>query len=152
MHCLTRCHPDSHQACEEGWIVKRALWSLALAMAMTAGVAHVSLSASASELQSAVSSPTLESLLGKEVATLREGDNGRVIDLLIDGQGRVRAAVVEFGGFLGIGARKVAVDWGAFRFAGKSIWVNVTREQLRTAVEYKANEAPFIVEAISADY
>ena len=93
----------------------------------------------------------LESVLGKDVATLREGDSGRVIDLLIDGHGHVRAAVVEFGGFLGIGTRKIAVDWAAFRFAGKSIWVDVTREQLRAAAEYKANEPPFIVQAISAD-
>ena len=65
--------------------------------------------------------------------------------------GRVRAAVVEFGGFLGIGTRKIAVDWAAFRFAGKSIWVDVTRDQLRAAAEYKTNEPPLIVQAISAD-
>jgi hypothetical protein len=123
-----------------------------MAMAMTAAATQLSVSASASDLQSATTLPALESVLGKEVATLREGDGGRVIDVLIDGHGRVRAAVVEFGGFLGIGTRKVAVDWGAFRFIGKSIWVDVTREQLRTAVEYKATETPFIVHAVSADY
>lgn len=130
----------------------RALRSLALAMAMMAGAVHLSASAPASELQSAVRSPGLESILGKDVSTLREGDSGRVIDVLIDGHGRVRAAVVEFGGFLGIGTRKIAVDWAAFRFAGKSIWVDVTRDQLRAAEEYKTNEPPVIVQAISADY
>src|SRR5262245_43955105 len=125
---------------------------MALAIAMTTGASHLSAPASASELRSALSSPTLESVLGKDVSTLREGDSGRVIDVLIDGHGRLRAAVVEFGGFLGIGTRKIAVDWAAFRFAGKTIWVDVTREQLRTAVEYKGNETPFIVQAISADY
>jgi hypothetical protein len=118
---------------------------------MTAGAIHLDASASASDLQPTVNSPGLESVLGKDVATLREGDSGRVIDVLIDGHGRVRAAVVEFGGFLGIGTRKIAVDWAAFRFAGKSIWVDVTREQLRAAAEYKANEPPLIVQAISAD-
>jgi hypothetical protein len=121
-------------------------------MATTLICVQPNASASASELRSALVSPALESVLGKDVSTLREGDSGRVIDLLIDGNGRLRAAVVEFGGFLGIGTRKVAVDWSAFRFAGKSMWVDVTRDQLRTAVEYKANEAPFIVQAISADY
>ena len=130
----------------------RAVRGLALAIAMTAGATHITASASAGELQSAVSSPALVSVLGKDVATLREGDSGRVIDVLIDGHGRVRAAVVEFGGFLGIGTRKIAVDWAAFRFTSRSIWVNVTREQLRAAVEYKATEPPFIVQAISADY
>lgn len=122
-----------------------------MAMAVTAGATHMGASASADDQQSTLAAPTLESVLGKDIATLREGDSGRVIDVLIDGHGRVRAAVVEFGGFLGIGTRKVAVDWAAFRFAGKSIWVDVTREQLRTAVEYKATEPPFIVQAISAD-
>jgi CBS domain-containing protein len=132
-------------------MVIRALRSVALAIAMTAGAIHLDASASASDLQPTVNSPGLESVLGKDVATLREGDSGRVIDVLIDGHGRVRAAVVEFGGFLGIGTRKIAVDWAAFRFAGKSIWVDVTREQLRAAAEYKANEPPLIVQAISAD-
>ena len=130
----------------------RALRSLALAIAVATSATHLGDSASAGELQSAVNSPALESVLGKDVATLREGDSGRVIDLLIDGHGRVHAAVVEFGGFLGIGTRKIAVDWAAFRFTSRSIWVDVTREQLRAAVEYKANEPPFIVQAISADY
>jgi CBS domain-containing protein len=112
-----------------------------MAMAVAAGATN--LSASASEL---------ESILGKDVATLREGESGRVVDVLIDGHGRVRAAVVEFGGFLGIGTRKVAVDWAAFRFTSRSIWVDVTREQLRTAAEYKASEPPFIIQAISSDY
>jgi hypothetical protein len=94
-------------------------------------------------------SPGLESVLGKDVATLREGDGGRVIDLLIDRDGNIRAAVVEFGGFLGIGTRKIAVDWTAFRFAGKSIFVDVTRDQLRAAAEYKTNEPPFVVQAVN---
>src|SRR5271166_6932849 len=36
---------------------------------------------------------------------------GRVIDVLVDQTGRPRAAVLDVGGFLGMGARDVAVDW-----------------------------------------
>jgi PRC-barrel domain len=121
-------------------------------MAVAVGATNMNASAAASDIQSTASLPALESVLGKDVSTLREGDSGRVIDVLIDGRGHVRAAVVEFGGFLGIGTRKVAVDWAAFRFAGKSIWVDVTRDQLRTATDYKANEPPTIVQATSAGY
>jgi hypothetical protein len=142
----------SYWAWKKGCIVTRALRSLAVAMMVAAGATYMGDPASAGELQSAADSPALESVLGKEVATLREGDSGRVIDMLIDGHGRVRAAVVEFGGFLGIGTRKVAVEWAAFRFTSRSIWVDVTREQLRTAAEYKASEPPFIIQAISSDY
>ena len=48
----------------------------------------------------------------------RGGGAGRIIDLLADRSGQVRAAVIEFGGFLGIGTRKIAVDWSALRFEG----------------------------------
>ena len=80
----------------------------------------------------------LESILGRDVKSLREGDGGRVIDLLVDARGEVRAAVVEFGGFLGIGTRKIVVEWSAFRFAGDQITVDVSRDQVRAAPEYKA--------------
>ena len=88
----------------------------------------------------------LESILGRDVKTSRDGDSGRVIDLLVDAEGQVRAAVVEFGGFLGIGTRKIVVEWSAFRFAGDQITVDVSRDQLRAAPEYKAGAAPVVVE------
>jgi hypothetical protein len=87
----------------------------------------------------------VESILGREVRTVQDEDGGRVIDLLFDGEGRVRAAVVEFGGFLGIGTRKIAVDWAAFRISGREIWVDVSREALRKAPEFKAEETAFVV-------
>jgi len=87
----------------------------------------------------------VESILGREVRTVRDEDGGRVVDLLFDEHGRVRAAVVEFGGFLGIGTRKIAVDWSAFRLSGRQILVDVTREQLRKAPEFRAEEAAFVV-------
>lgn len=90
--------------------------------------------------------PKLESILGRDVKTLREGDGGRVIDLLVDARGEVRAAVVEFGGFLGIGTRKIVVEWSAFQFAGDQITVAVSRDQLKAAPEYKAGAAPMVVE------
>ena len=93
----------------------------------------------------------LESVLGKEVRTRVEEDVGRIVDLLADRQGRVQAAVIEFGGFLGIGTRKIAVEWSALSFEsdGKqpAVIVEMTRDQLRIAPEYKANE-PAIVRRV----
>ena len=86
----------------------------------------------------------LESVLGREVRTRVEEDVGRVVDLLADRQGRVQAAVIEFGGFLGIGTRKIAVEWPALSFVndGKQpvVIVEMTRNQLRVAPEYKPSE------------
>jgi hypothetical protein len=94
----------------------------------------------------------LESVLGREVRTRVEQDAGRVIDLLADRHGRVQAAVIEFGGFLGIGTRKIAVEWTALRFEsdGKQpvLIVDLTRDQLRLAPEYKASE-PAVVRRAS---
>ena len=35
---------------------------------------------------------------------------------LVDGQGMARAAIIDFGGFLGVGSRKIAVAWQALHF------------------------------------
>jgi len=82
----------------------------------------------------------VRSLLGIQVRTKTEEAMGRIIDLLADRDGKVVAAVIEFGGFLGIGTRKIAVEWSALRIeADKSpvAILDVTREQLRSASEYK---------------
>jgi hypothetical protein len=80
------------------------------------------------------------SVLGIQVRTKTEEAMGRIIDLLADRDGKMVAAVIEFGGFLGIGTRKIAVEWSALRIeADKSpvAILDVTWEQLRVAPEYK---------------
>lgn len=89
----------------------------------------------------------LDSLLGREVSTRPEGDGGRIVDLLIDAHGQLSAAVVEFGGFLGIGTRKIAVEWSAFHVQNGGIVVDVTRNQLRAAKEYKPSEPTNVVKS-----
>jgi predicted O-methyltransferase YrrM len=91
----------------------------------------------------------LESILGRDVATAPDGDAGRIIDLLVDREGTVRAAVVEFGGFLGIGTRKIAIEWPAFRFSGRVIAVDVSRDQIRAAPDFKSSESTSLVKATS---
>ncbi len=59
----------------------------------------------------------LTGLLGHAVVDAGGSELGRIVDLLVDGQGRVRAVVVDVGGFIGLGNRKVAVAWSALRFA-----------------------------------
>lgn len=100
---------------------------------------------SAERTAAATPDATLGSVLGRDVTTVGEGDSGRIVDLLVDEEGQVRAAVVEFGGFLGIGTRKIAVDWSAFSFSPSKVTVAVSRDQLRAASEFKTNSAPFVV-------
>jgi hypothetical protein len=93
----------------------------------------------------------LESVLGREIRTRVEEDMGRIIDLLADRNGQVRAAVIEFGGFMGIGTRKIAVEWSALRFESEgkqqALILEMTRDQLRLAPEYKPNEPAVVRKA-----
>jgi predicted component of type VI protein secretion system len=73
---------------------------------------------------------------------------GRIVDVLVNRSGQVRAAIIDFGGFLGVGSRKVAVDWHAIQFApdGKldRIIVSLSRNEVRLAPEFKRGE-PVVV-------
>ncbi|MFC7478151.1 PRC-barrel domain-containing protein [Dankookia sp. GCM10030260] len=51
----------------------------------------------------------VQSLVGTNVVGADGKDAGEIQNLLIDGSGQVRAAVVEWGGFLGMGERSAAV-------------------------------------------
>ena len=88
-------------------------------------------------------------ILGREVRSAANEDMGRVVDVIVDRDGTVRAAVIDFGGFLGVGSRKIVVDWKALRFGGvankkDSITLELTKAQVAAAPEYK-EDAPVIV-------
>ncbi|MHB2211777.1 PRC-barrel domain-containing protein [Methylobacterium sp. CM6257] len=90
-----------------------------------------------------------ESLLGRSVRSAGGDELGRVIDIIIDKEGHPRAAIIDFGGFLGVGTRKIAVDWRALRFSPdgnkeRKLSVALTRNQVRVSPEYKAGE-PIVV-------
>jgi sporulation protein YlmC with PRC-barrel domain len=89
------------------------------------------------------------SILGKRVRGARGEDLGRVVDVLADARGRVRTAIIDFGGFLGVGNHRVAVDWPLLRFnpdeSDPSLLLLLSPEKLRTAPEYKENPRPQIL-------
>jgi hypothetical protein len=84
-------------------------------------------------------------ILGKEVLSAKGEDMGRIVDVLFDEKGEPRAAVIDFGGFLGVGTRKIAISWSALRFdLGEKknvIALDVGREQLKAAPEYKYSDS-----------
>jgi hypothetical protein len=86
----------------------------------------------------------VEGILGKQVRSRAGEDMGRIVDVIVDRSARVRAAVIDFGGFLGVGNRQIAVAWSAIRFSGQGkpdiLIVDFTRDQLRVAPVYKPNE------------
>ncbi|KQP29899.1 photosystem reaction center protein H [Methylobacterium sp. Leaf104] len=89
-----------------------------------------------------------EGVLGKAVRSSTGEDMGRIIDIILDKDGRPRAAIIDFGGFLGVGSRKIAVDWRAMRFTndGKASRpvLQLSRNQVRVSPEYKPGD-PIVV-------
>lgn len=88
-------------------------------------------------------------VLGRDVRSAADEDMGRIVDVIVDRGGKVRAAVIDFGGFLGVGSRKIVVDWGVLRFGNvakkkDSIWLELTKAQVAAAPEYK-EDTPIVV-------
>jgi hypothetical protein len=90
----------------------------------------------------------VSAILGKDVRSNAGEDMGRIVDVIVSRDGQIHAAIIDFGGFLGIGIRKIAVDWNALNFApvGKpgTITLELTRNQVRLAPEYKSG-VPVVV-------
>lgn len=89
-----------------------------------------------------------QTLLGKPVRSAKGEDLGRVVDVIVDRNGVVQAAVIDFGGFLGVGVRKIAVDWHVLHFPDSDpfdkLIVDLPREQLRKAPAFKEGE-PIVI-------
>lgn len=98
-----------------------------------------------------VDSREASSVLGREVRSATDEKMGRIVDMLVDQSGQVRAAIIDFGGFLGVGSRKIAVDWKALRFSPAQernrVLLEMTRDQVRAAPEYQEGKPIFVLSA-----
>jgi PRC-barrel domain len=88
-------------------------------------------------------------ILGRDVRSPANENMGRIADVIVDRAGSVRGAVIDFGGFLGVGSRKIVVEWSALHFwnvanKGESITLELTRDQVKAAPEYKEDQ-PIVV-------
>ena len=95
-------------------------------------------------------------ILGKEVSSPSGHAMGRIVDLLVDETGQPCATIIDFGGFLGVGIRKIAIDWHALRFAeigtSEAVVTDLDRDQIKAAPEYKdSRESVAIVTAAKSD-
>ncbi len=95
----------------------------------------------------------VEGVLGREVRSATNENMGRIVDVLVDPSGQVRAAIIDFGGFLGVGSRKIAVDWSALHFPppGKPdafISLELTRDQVKAAPQYQDGKPVVVLGAL----
>jgi hypothetical protein len=97
----------------------------------------------------------IESVMGKNVRSPGGEDLGNIVDVLVTPSGQVRAAVIDFGGVLGVGSRKIAVDWKALEFTNfakeEFLRIALTRNQVRVAPEFKTGDPVVILQATKQD-
>jgi PRC-barrel domain len=92
-------------------------------------------------------------ILGRTVQGADGKDMGRIVDIMVDPAGQARAAIIDFGGFLGVGSRKIAVSWNALHFAGavkNRDELEATRDQLKTAPEYREGNPVVVIGSTGA--
>lgn len=80
-------------------------------------------------------------LIGSDVVTASDEKLGSISDAVVDSDGNVLAAVIDVGGFLGIGAKPVAVSFDSLTATptddGEKIVVSLTKEELNAAPEFQ---------------
>ena len=80
-------------------------------------------------------------LIGTEVITTGDEEVGAVSDLIIDQDGQVVGIVVGVGGFLGMGAKDVAIGWDDVQKSGSAneleLRIDQSRESLLSAPEFE---------------
>ena len=91
-----------------------------------------------------------EAILGQRVADPEGKEIGRLVDVLVDANGQPQAAVIDFGGFMGVGNRKIAVHWSALRFSPgdpkHKVALEMTPDQIKAAPEFRnPNKAAAVV-------
>lgn len=95
-----------------------------------------------------------QEVLGKDVHSAKGEDMGHIVNVLVDAQGQPRAAIIDFGGFLGVGSRKIAVDWSILHFPPGDkpgpATLDATRDEVKSAPEYKDGKAVTVVGAGAA--
>jgi hypothetical protein len=89
------------------------------------------------------------SIMGVTIQGPAGKDVGRLTDVLVGQNGQPVAAVIDFGGFLGVGNRKVVVDWKSLKFSpghkGHQITLELAPDQVRAAPDYKDQQPAPVV-------
>ncbi|MDE2514385.1 MAG: PRC-barrel domain-containing protein [Rhodospirillales bacterium] len=86
------------------------------------------------------------SILGRQVRDPEHRVLGRIVDLLVDDAGQPRAAIIDLGGFMGVGDRHIAVAWRALHFATAAghgtITLDMTLDQIKATPEFHRPVVP----------
>jgi hypothetical protein len=91
----------------------------------------------------------LHGVFGEHVRDLNGDDAGRLWDVLLDDARKPVAVVIDYGGTMGIGERKVAVAWNALQFVPSDtdapVHLALTKQQLGLLPDFKYGTATTVV-------
>lgn len=135
--------------------VGRALLASALALGLSVAARAADGPAAAAPPLAAreqIPDGTAVRVLGRDVRGPSGQVVAQVVNVLVDEAGRPLAAVLDYGGFMGVGKRRIAVAWRALRFTpgktpgGSGIALTLTLDQLKGFPDHKDGE-PLLVAA-----
>lgn len=88
-------------------------------------------------------------ILGRGVVDSEGEDVGPLVDVMVDNAGKPVAGVIDVGGFLGVGQRRVAVAWRLLHFVpvsgGTLIHMDLTFDSAAAAAEFQGPDNTLIV-------
>ncbi|MFC7554979.1 hypothetical protein ACFQU7_26245 [Pseudoroseomonas wenyumeiae] len=79
-------------------------------------------------------------LLGQDVKGPSDMVVAQLVNVLVDAQAQPVGAVLDYGGFLGVGKRRLAVAWEVLSIGPSGIKLSLGREQLRSIPDFKDGE------------
>ena len=85
-----------------------------------------------------------EMIVGSTVYDVNEESTGRIDDLVLDDSGQITNVIINFGGFLGLGATQVAIGFDELTVLANEdrsdvrVYVDATKEQIEAMPEYQA--------------
>jgi sporulation protein YlmC with PRC-barrel domain len=88
---------------------------------------------------------SVDDLIGKTVYGADDENLGNIDDVIVDDNGAVQDVIIDFGGFLGLGATQVALNFEEMTILNNDdndlrVYVSVTEEQLEAMPTYSAND------------
>jgi hypothetical protein len=87
-----------------------------------------------------------DKVIGADVLNAAGDNVGEVEDLIVDSDNKVSKAILEVGGFLGIGSKYVAVDIAQLKqgTTKEGFVTAMTKEELKTLPEYKKESGTWV--------
>jgi sporulation protein YlmC with PRC-barrel domain len=101
-------------------------------------------------IQAAAALLSATTITGDDVCNMQDEKLGKIEDVMLDvAEGKIRYAVLSFGGFMGMGDRLFAVPWKSLKLdkENKRFMLDVDVERLKNAPDFDKDHWPNMADA-----